>query len=637
MTKENNKKLLSEESLRHNEYYGMQNVFDELYAKSKSGEEFTDLMPTILSRENILLAYRNIKANTGSKTAGTDELTIGDIGRLTPDEVVEKVRYAVKGSVHGYRPKPVRRKEIPKPYDPTKTRPLGIPCIWDRLIQQCVKQVLEPICEAKFSNNSYGFRPNRSAEHAIAATYKHLQRSNLHYVIEFDIKGFFDNVNHSKLTRQIWAMGIHDKHLIYVLRKMLTAPIRLENGKQIVPDKGTPQGGIISPLLANIVLNELDHWVESQWQNNPVTEKYSIRTNPNGSLDKTNGYAAMKNTKLKQMFIVRYADDFRIFCKTKSAADKVKVAVTKWLEERLKLEVSQEKTRVVNVKRHYSDFLGFKIKVHLKGKKQVVKSHIADKNLSHKRQKLVEQAKRIARPRKECGEQGEIRLYNSMVAGMQNYYRIATDISIDCRILNRAVMTIFTNRLKSYRGNRLIRSGRKLTDFERGRYGKSDMLRYVAGTDEPIYPIGYVQCKNPMLKRRNICCYTAEGREELHNNLRVNVSLMLALMRQPLYGRSAEYADNRISLFSAQWGKCAVTGREFQSTAEIHCHHKTSRNDGGNDKYENLVLVSETVHRLIHATQPQTIQKYLSELNLDKGQVKKLNEFRKKVNLFPVT
>ena len=168
MTKENKKKLLSEESLRHNEYYGMQDVFDKLYAQSKNGEVFEDLMPKILSRENILLAYRNIKANTGSKTEGTDGLTIGDIGRLPPDEVVTKVRFIVEGSKHGYRPKPVRRKEIPKPYDPTQTRPLGIPCIWHRLIQQCVKQVMDPICEAGFSNNRYGFRPNRSVENEIA-------------------------------------------------------------------------------------------------------------------------------------------------------------------------------------------------------------------------------------------------------------------------------------------------------------------------------------------------------------------------------------------------------------------------------------------------------------------------------------
>ena len=136
------KQLLCEENLRHNEYYGMQDTFDNLYAASKNGEVFTDLMSIVLQRENILLAYRNIKKNTGSKTCGTDKLTIRDIGKCSPDEVVEKVRFIVNGSEHGYRPKPVRRKEIPKPYDPSKTRPLGIPCIWDRLIQQCIKQVM---------------------------------------------------------------------------------------------------------------------------------------------------------------------------------------------------------------------------------------------------------------------------------------------------------------------------------------------------------------------------------------------------------------------------------------------------------------------------------------------------------------
>lgn len=320
----------------------MQNTFDDLYSRSQSRENFTNLMELVLSRENILLAYRNMKSNDGSYTPGTDDLTIRDIGRLTPDDVVEKVRFIITGSKHGYRPKPVRRKDIPKPNG--STRPLGIPCIWDRLIQQCIKQVMEPICEAKFSNHSYGFRPQRSVEHAIQRTYVLMQRSNLHYAIEFDIKGFFDNVNHAKLIRQIWAMGIQDKHLIYVIRKILTAPIKMPDGSIVVPTKGTPQGGIISPLLANIVLNELDHWVESQWAGNPVARKYCVGINPkNGTEILSSGYNAMRRTNLKEMHIVRYADDFRIFCRSQKDAKNTMVAVMKWLKERLKLDVSPEK------------------------------------------------------------------------------------------------------------------------------------------------------------------------------------------------------------------------------------------------------------------------------------------------------
>lgn len=230
------------DDLRHAEYYGMQPTFDELYQRSRDGGIFDNLMDLILSRDNILLAYRNIKANGGSYTAGTDNRNITDIGGMAPEKVVEKVRFIVTGSQHGYRPKPVRRKDIPKPNG--KTRPLGIPCIWDRLIQQCIKQILEPICEAKFSNNSYGFRPNRSVEHAINRTYTMLQMMNLHYVIEFDIKGFFDNVNHSKLIRQIWSLGIRDRQLIFVIKRILAAPIRMPDGSTIVPDRGTPQGGL---------------------------------------------------------------------------------------------------------------------------------------------------------------------------------------------------------------------------------------------------------------------------------------------------------------------------------------------------------------------------------------------------------
>ena len=637
MPKKKQSKPLCVDELRHMEYYGMQQIFDDLYAKSKAGEIFTDLLSLILSRENILLAYRNIKTNAGSNTPGTDGITIVDIGKLSSEAVVEKIRFIVTGSQHGYRPKPVRRKEIPKPYDPSATRPLGIPCMWDRLVQQCIKQVMEPICEAKFSNNSYGFRPGRSAEHAIQRCYCLMQLTKLHYVVEFDIKGFFDNVNHSKLLKQIWTLGIRDKHLIWILKQVLKAPVKMPDGKIVIPEKGTPQGGIISPLLANVVLNELDHWVESQWQKHPVIQKYSAKENSTGSLNYGNGYKAMKKTNLKEMYIVRYADDFRVFCRTKNDADKTKIAITKWLSERLKLEVSEQKTRVVNVKRRYSDFLGFKMKVHLKGQRYVVKSHVCDKAVKKQKQKLIEQAKRIANPKYGKTERDEIMLYNSMVMGLQNYYRIATHISLDFSKLQYAVRLVLNNRLRKNRTCKLRRTGRQLTKNEKERYGESKLIRFVAGTGEPIYPIGCIQHKKPIAMAFNSCIYTVEGRQKLHDNLRISIGLLLKIMRQPVYGNSVEYADNRISLFSAQWGKCAITARKFEDVDDIHCHHKIPKSAGGTDKYGNLMLVLMPVHKLINATESNTICKYLSLLRLTDRQIRLVNKYREMAGLKPIT
>lgn len=447
-------------------------------------------------------------------------------------------------------------------------------------------------------------------------------------------------------------MGIHDKHLIYVIKQILKAPVKMPDGHIECPTKGTPQGGIISPLLANIVLNELDHWVESQWENHPVTRKYAIAINKNGSENKVSGYTAMRRTKLKEMYIVRYADDFRIFCKTKTNAEKTKIAVTQWLEKRLRLEVSQEKTKIVNVKRNYSEFLGFKIKVHKKSDKYVVKSHVSDKKVKQIQEKLAEQAKNVTKPRANKKERDEVMLYNAMVMGEQNYYQIATEISIDLAPIQRNIMTVLKNRLGTEKGNRLAkeytkvkkkgkpattkRSGRELTKIEKAKYGKSKQLRWIKGSGEPIYPIGYVQHKNPMAKKRSVCPYTPEGRIGLHDNLRVNTTLLLELMRQPLYDGSVEYADNRLSLFSAQWGRCAVTGTEFTATSDIHCHHKKLKSNGGSDKYENLVLVLEPVHKLIHAQKPETIAYYLEMLNLNPEQLKKVNNLRKQAGILKI-
>lgn len=608
--------------LRYTEYYDQQETLDGLYATSAEGKSFDNLMPLITADNNILKAYRTLKSNKGSNTAGTDKLTIRDIECLTAEEVCGEV----KRRLQGYQPKAVRRKEIPKPNG--KTRPLGIPCIWDRLIQQCILQILEPICEARFSDSSYGFRPLRSTEHAIAATMKYMNQSKLGYIVEIDIKSFFDEVDHPKLLRQIWAMGIRDLKLISILRAILVAPIQLENGQMVVPTKGTPQGGIISPLLANIVLNEFDHWIDGQWANNPVTKNYKWNTLSNGTPNKGHAYEAMKKTKLKEMRIVRYADDVRILCRTKTQANKTMLAAKQWLSERLKLKVSDEKTRVINAKRQYTEFLGLKLKLVKKSGKRVVNSHICDKALKAIPEKLKEQIKRIQRPCDNASQAAEICKYNAMVRGMHSFYAMASHANIDFGRIALNVETTLKNRLDKAL-SRKGKMGAKSQDYKR--YGKSEQLRYIG--EAWVLPIRYVQTRNPMCKKVKTNIYTAEGRQGIHEELHIaGVQVMQEMAKSPIQSRSTEYNDNRVSLFAAQYGKCAVTGQEFLSPEEVHCHHKKPRAKGGTDKYQNLVLVLPEVHRLIHAVKQETIDQYLNLLKLTKDQIKKINNLRKMAN-----
>lgn len=403
---------------------------------------------------------------------------------------------------------------------------------------------------------------------------------------------------------------------------MLKAPIVMPDGKVVYPTKGTPQGGILSPLLSNIVLNELDWWITSQWEEMPTKYQYKCEIRPNGTKNKSPIYGALRNTsKLKEVYIIRYADDFKLFCRKKSDAEKVFIAVKHWLKERLKLEISEEKSKVVNLKRHYSEFLGFELKAVKKRKKYVVRSHMTKKAKIREKKKLVEQIKNIAHTKNREDEAKEITLYNSMVMGIHNYYCIATMISSDCKILHKNVSIVMKNRLRK----RLSKKGKINEVYIRKQYGKSKQIRFISS--KTICPIGYIQTKTPMFKKKKICKYTPEGRKEIHKNLKINTRTMLELMRVKDKRRSIEYMDNRISLFAAQYGRCNVTGKEL-SINEIHCHHKVPIKLGGTDEYSNLVILHQDIHILIHSTDIETQNTYLKLINPDKKALNKINELR---------
>lgn len=593
-------KTKKKQKLRNNEYYDIQEMLDGLYEKSKEGKTFQNLVEIITSKENVELAYRNIKKNKGSLTKGVNETTINDLGNEFNDDIVEYIRKRLKN----YIPQKIRRVEIPKSNG--KTRPLGIPTMEDRLIQQCIYQILEPICEAKFYAHSYGFRPNRSSHHAVSRAMYLINKHKLHYVVNVDIKGFFDNVDHGKLLKQLWTIGIQDKNLLCIISKMLKAEV--ENIG--ITYKGTPQGGILSPLLANVVLNELDWWIYSQWEGIKTQHQYSCNISKN---------RALKKSDLKECYIVRYADDFKIFCRTYEDAQKMYIAVKQWLKERLKLEISPEKSKVLNLRKNYSEFLGFKLKAIKKKNKYVCKSHMTDKA----KENAIRSIKKGVELLVQNNNSAQVNKYNSMILGLHQYYCIASHVNKDFSEISYKTIRTIKNRLKNIVSRKIAKIPKAYEKY----YGSYNLKpRCIQGI--PMYPVFGVTCKTPINFSQDICNFTKEGRIKVHSYLqKVHIDVLRYLLQNPVRGQSIEYNDNRISLYVGQNGLCAITKQPLL-IGDMECHHKIPKHRNGTDEYKNLIFVTSKVHALIHIRAEETIKKYMGELKLTTEMIEKINKLR---------
>jgi len=595
------RRILKKQQLRNNEYYDMQERQDLLYRKSKEGHIFKDLISIIIDDKNIALAYRNIKNNKGSKTPGVDGTTIKDIDKY---EISEWIEY-IKERFEDFKPMAVRRVEIEKLGG--GIRPLGIPTIDDRMVQQCIKQVLEPIAEAKFYHGSYGFRPDRSAENAIAKVMHIINLNKLHYAIDIDIKGFFDNINHGKLLKQMWTMGIRDYKLIAIISEMLKAEIEGVG----IPTKGVPQGGIVSTLLSNIVLNELDWWIYSQWEG-MKTKEYSSQQAK---------IKAQKLSGLKEMYIVRYADDFKILTPNYISAQKIFIAVTKWLKERLKLDISTEKSMVINLRKNYSNFLGFKLKAVKKKKKHVVKSTISDKAKT----KIIQNYRNQIEIIKNNPKTYNVEKLNSMILGWHNYYKIATHVNLDFSEINFLVRKRLFNRTRSIRSDCLYEN--KTYKRIYGNYN----FKTISICKITIYPLEGVKFKIPRLMKMVASRYTIVGRFHIHKDLNEEFKDSIKfLINNPLKKESIQKNDNRISLFVAQKGLCHVSKKNLDIN-DMKIRNIVPKEKGGTDKYHNLVLVNKETSSFIDETNELKINEYKERIKLDRKALNKINKLRKLV------
>lgn len=328
------------------------------------------LMEQVVGYENVREALRRVKSNKGA--AGVDGMTVEELGPYLKGNWKRIRQELLSGE---YRPQPVRRVDIPK-RGGKGTRMLGIPTVVDRFIQQAVLQVLTPIFDPTFSESSYGFRPGRSQHQAIEAAQKHVEAGN-RWVVDMDLEKFFDRVNHDVLMSRV-ARRVKDKRLLKLIRGFLEAGIMYEG---VIQDheEGTPQGGPLSPLLSNILLDEMDKELERR------------------------GHA-----------FCRYADDCNIYVKSKTAGERVKESVTRFLAKRPKLTVNQAKSAVERPWKR--KFLGYSMTMHYKPKLKV-----SPESVKRLRGELREILRR-GRGRKLTRVIAEI---TEKIIGWANYYKLS--------------------------------------------------------------------------------------------------------------------------------------------------------------------------------------------------------------------
>lgn len=388
--------------------------------KENKKQKFKGLMELISSEVTIMTAIHNMKSNNGSKTAGADDKVIKDFLEKSYDFVMDTVKEQLKN----YNPSAIRRVYIPKSNG--KLRPLGIPTILDRIIQECIRIVIEPILEAQFFNHSYGFRPYRETAHAIERIIYVNNRVGYHIAVEGDIKGCFDNMNHRVLIKQLWNMGIKDRRLLTIINSMLKSPIE-ENGTQKVNTIGLPQGGILSPLLANAYMHKLDMWVAREWECKKLRSVKSVQR-PSSALRKA-------GTIANPEFFIRYADDWVLITDSLKSAEYWKYKITKYLKCVMKLELSQEKTHITNMKKKPIKFLGYKIKSRPigKGGKFVGYSYPDDDRLADKIKSLRMQMDKVRHASNLDWCIHEINILNSKIRGIINYYSSATGVNESMR------------------------------------------------------------------------------------------------------------------------------------------------------------------------------------------------------------
>ncbi|MHA2066488.1 MAG: group II intron reverse transcriptase/maturase [Candidatus Thorarchaeota archaeon] len=524
-----------------------------LKAESMPNKRIWGLFPLICQREWMMQAMWNVLHNKGAETAGVDGAVKviyydAKTRNLTPKAIgrIEEICQSLKED--DYHPQPARRVYIPKANG--RMRPIGISTLDDRIVQEAIRMAIEPIYESDFLNCSYGFRPNRCTMDAIAVCYQRINPTQKYYwAIEGDIKGCFDTVDH-KILMKLLRNRIADRKLTDTIYKFLKAGYQVD-GVMHKPNVGTPQGSVLSPLMANVYLHEFDKW----WSRN-----YDLDVNAK---------SARRRRHQGNFILTRYADDFIILSNgTKQATENMKERVARFLEDELKLELSQEKTAITHATEGF-DFLGFHIRKYRNMRGVLIKP--SKDSVQRVKGRI---GNYLNRKKHEYAVVNVIRALNPVIRGWANYYRFVNSY----RTLDDLDLFLNKKFLKWYRGKYQLPRRR----------GTMEGLKWI-NKNEPFHLCQFTETKVKRYKwKRKVNPYIEMSVRRMTDSPSLKASW---------YGNAKQNADLRLQCFQRDKGVCQIC---LRPKTNIVAHHVIPVSKGGEDTLDNMATLCEDCHREYH-------------------------------------
>lgn len=548
----------------------------------------------VYDTDNVALALYQLSKSGGRMALGPDGTNIKTLEPYSIAELSEIVKDRLLHKKMSY----VRRTYIPKGKT-GKMRPLGICSIWDKLVEKCIQLVVEPYCETKFVESSFGFRPQVSQHNALAKVKNQCQ--TMPYVLSVDMKDYFGTIDPNITYRELWHIGVKDQVILNYIYRFIKKGY-FEDSCKIEDPKGSPQGSILGPLISNVYLHRFDVWLRDQgdhWHDISVA-KFHNYGHKRRNLEITN---------LKVGIHVRYADDILVLCKSRDHAERFRHSVAKYLTRNMLLELNADKTKIYDLTAEKMKYLGYEFYAFKQNTKNVKKKgkHMVSNTLpTAKEDEIVDRCKELLRKLRNKPTVENCLNWNTYVVGIHNYYRGMTHFNKDFSRIGWRIKKLFYHTMEK-RATFTKEQSHK-NNFLDGRYKFWGVKGYYCRYNHPMIDIRWANWDSKLInahqgtiKRENPYDYG-----EKRHKPGVTMEEMDYLVNTSNLIKNSRYAMFRISKYSSVKGVSYLSG-ERVPVDKYHCHHMIPRNKGGANDFDNLCVLSETEHVILHSKTPERL------------------------------